>query len=1106
MTTNILSNTVFSNSITKKGGDSVAINSSLLIGNQVVFAEAGLTLPVIASLTGNTITRAVDGTSTTINAPLNDGTYFIYILDTVGNNFNPDGLASTASLTVDNIAPTPPLVIFPTGTTNNNTVTVILSSGANAYDYSINTGGTFTGGTGSSFTLPDDTYDIDKIQVRNSDEAGNESQTTNNSAKIIIDTVAPNAPSVTFPSGTTNNQTVTVTLASGATSYQFSTNSGANFSPGTGTSFSLSDGTYSIGDIQVKNTDAAGNVSTTTNNSSQITIDTVVPGPPSVTFPSQGLGNNNTVVVTLSSGATFYQYSLDSGVSFTNGTGTSFFIQPDGTYNADQIRVRNGDLAGNISSTTNNSYQIIVNTNIPDAPSVTFPSGTTNNNTVSVTLASGASSYQFSINSGASFSVGTLNTANQGSFFLTDNTYAINQIRVRNSDSAGNISVTTNNSAQFIIDTVAPSSPDVSFPSGITNNNVVTVTLASGATSYEFSVDTGVSFTAGTGTTFQLSDGTYSILQVQVKNSDTAGNISAATKNILPIVVDTIAPNPPSVTFPSGTTPINTVTVTLATGATSFEFSVDSGVSFTTGTGTTFDLTDGTYAKDQIRVKNTDDAGNTSTTTNNSSQIIIDTLIPDPPTIVFPLGTTNNNTLTIVLSSGAVSWEYSIDSGVSFVQGIGGTIVLANGTYIVGQIQFKNSDAAGNTSGETKNTTQFKVDTSISTDTTSTTTTTTTTTTPASCANQRKQRSQFFFHEAGSNVRFEPVSPYVKDQNGTLVYTPQQLDMRRKAEILKYKTTNNGNVQKNKYSQLSRLTKRNNTACVNTNILVPTSSSDVPGKVMFLKEDPNVPLYKYYSEQEQFQFQNIAYDNFKRLFDIFPINNIIVNVENEEPTCDVIILKPKTSELTFDFIYPVCINFNADYITPSPTTYPANTTAITAFNLSIFSAELQIFYSDSLIETKVLQFRSETPNETDLSKTTFTCSTVFDKPGNISTTGSVNLQTYMGTLQFKNIKLASVSQYVYTLKLNVKISYSEFDSITEGSARSNIDGGNISFVGERNLTNVSYNSLINIENSSVNAFNSTTNCSFELFNNPDTNDEIIEISDQAFVPFSVNTV
>ena len=721
MTTNILSNTVFSNSITKKGGDSVAINSSLLIGNQVVFAEAGLTLPVIASLTGNTITRAVDGTSTTINAPLNDGTYFIYILDTVGNNFNPDGLASTASLTVDNIAPTPPLVIFPTGTTNNNTVTVILSSGASAYDYSINTGGTFTGGTGSSFTLPDDTYDIDKIQVRNSDEAGNESQATTNSAIITIDTVAPSAPSVTFPSGTTNNQTVTVTLASGATSYQFSTNSGANFSPGTGTSFSLSDGTYGIGDIQVKNTDAAGNVSTTTNNSSQITIDTVVPAPPSVTFPSQGLGNNNTVLVTLSSGATFYNYSLNSGVSFTSNETASSFTLPDATYNTNEIRVRNGDLAGNISSTINNSYQIIIYTNIPDAPSVTFPSGTTNNNTVSVNLASGASSYEFSINSGASFTLGTLNTASEGSFFLTDDTYAIDQIRVRNSDSIGNTSATTNNSAQFIIDTVAPSSPSVSFPSGNTNNNVVTVTLATDATSYEYSLDSGVSFTNGTGTSFQLSNGSYTIEQIHVRNSDSAGNISDATKNILSINVNTIAPNAPSVTFPIGTTSINTVTVILATGATSYEFSVDSGNSFSNGEGTSFQLSDGTYTEDQIRVRNDDDFGNTSTTTNNSSEIIVDTIRPDPPTIAFPLGTTNNATLTIVLSTGAVSWEYSIDAGNNFIQGIGGTLVLANGTYAINQVQFKNSDAAGNTSSETKNTTEFKIDTTTSTDTSTTT-------------------------------------------------------------------------------------------------------------------------------------------------------------------------------------------------------------------------------------------------------------------------------------------------------------------------------------------------------------------------------------------------
>ena len=103
-------------------------------------------------------------------------------------------------------------------------------------------------------------------------------------------------------------------------------------------SFVLSDGTYVIDQIQVKNTDAAGNVSTTTNNSSSFTIDTVIPAPPSVTFPSQGLGNNNTVIVTLSSGATSYKYSVDSGVSFSTGTGTSFQLS-DATYNINQINV-----------------------------------------------------------------------------------------------------------------------------------------------------------------------------------------------------------------------------------------------------------------------------------------------------------------------------------------------------------------------------------------------------------------------------------------------------------------------------------------------------------------------------------------------------------------------------------------------------------------------------------------------------------------------------------------------------------------------------------------------------------------------------------------------
>ena len=72
-----------------------------------------------------------------------------------------------------------------------------------------------------------------------------------------------------------------------------------------------------------------------------------------------------------------------------------------------------------------------------------------------------------------------------------------------------------------------------------------------------------------------------------------------------------------------------------------------------------------------------------------------------------------------------------------------------------------------------------------------------------SCINQRKQRAQFFFHEGGTNSRFTPVCPYVKDSSGKLIYTPRDLDMRRKAEILKYVKPNNGNVSKKQICTIS---------------------------------------------------------------------------------------------------------------------------------------------------------------------------------------------------------------------------------------------------------------------------------------------------------------
>ena len=102
-------NTVFATSRTVAGGATVPIISSGAAGNSVWFAPAGTTNFVI----GNTITRAT-GTATSIAAPTSTGTYKLFIQDSVGNVSNP----STASLTVDNTAPTATLA-YTYGTSTN---------------------------------------------------------------------------------------------------------------------------------------------------------------------------------------------------------------------------------------------------------------------------------------------------------------------------------------------------------------------------------------------------------------------------------------------------------------------------------------------------------------------------------------------------------------------------------------------------------------------------------------------------------------------------------------------------------------------------------------------------------------------------------------------------------------------------------------------------------------------------------------------------------------------------------------------------------------------------------------------------------------------------
>jgi hypothetical protein len=86
-------------------------------------------------------------------------------------------------------------------------------------------------------------------------------------------------------------------------------------------------------------------------------------------------------------------------------------------------------------------------------------------------------------------------------------------------------------------------------------------------------------------------------------------------------------------------------------------------------------------------------------------------------------------------------------------------------------------------------------------------------------------------------------TPY---QNGV---TQQQLNMRRKAEILKYNSTKsstqtNGITKNQIFSKIVSTNYRPCSVDAN-NKPMPSSASNIPGPVMYLFEDPNVNLYNY---------------------------------------------------------------------------------------------------------------------------------------------------------------------------------------------------------------------------------------------------------------------
>jgi len=333
---------------------------------------------------------------------------------------------------------------------------------------------------------------------------------------------------------------------------------------------------------------------------------------------------------------TTYSYSVDSGKTYQSVTGTSVDLL-DKTYPAYSVKVIEKNAKGVIVNATTNANAIVVEEGSA-APTITLATdtgssttdGITSINTVNVTGLENGATWQYSIN-GLDFVNGT-----GTSFVLPANlTYDTGDIQVRQIDKAGNESDSGTNAIAWAVDTVANKLVDVDVNDtnidGDYVTNLATVTandLEDGAALW-YNVDGSTTFVKATGNSFVVPAGTYVAGKILLKQIDAAGNTSTVTSSSFALNVDTTAPATPTIAFKTDTgtvgdniTASNVIQVSAldtATGST-WQYSVDSGKTYTTGTGSTFTVDAGqTYAKGVISVRQLDLAGNASIAATNTA-------------------------------------------------------------------------------------------------------------------------------------------------------------------------------------------------------------------------------------------------------------------------------------------------------------------------------------------------------------------------------------------------------------------------------------------------------------------------------------------------------
>jgi len=248
-------------------------------------------------------------------------------------------------------------------------------------------------------------------------------------------------------------------------------------------------------------------------------------------------------------------------------------------------------------------------------------------------------------------------------------------------------------------------------------------------------------------------------------------------------------------------------------------------------------------------------------------------------------------------------------------------------------------------------------------------------------------------------------SPYISVA-GEPSFTKDQLDMRRKAEILKYKgnkssgQTNNP-TRKEKFAQISRARYEGNVLFCPQDISIPTltSASGVPGPIVYLVNDNKVPLYNYVTNVDSKGIINVTNNNnYSTIF----VQNAPVYSNTQTALVSLYIRNNNNISLrSFNINTPFGIYIKGNNI---------STTGLLSFAVKITTITTIAYYSGSqVITVGGVPTYSYSVQEIPIQLTL--------KPTDNVSTFNYSAFVNLGKLLLSNINLFTQNGYIYDIKV-----------------------------------------------------------------------------------------